>query len=116
MNGVKPPAGLRAPGKALWASVTAGYVLGGHELLILAEAARTADLLDLLEVEVRAGGAVVDSPHGRKANPAAVEARQQRLTLARLIVALRIPIEDATGRTQSRPLRGVYGARMEGVS
>lgn len=95
----------------MWRAITAGFELDEHELTLLREAARTVDLLDALEAEVKRAGAVVDSPQGRKANPAAVEARQQRLTLARLLVALRIPTEESqgSGRTQSRPIRGVYG-------
>jgi hypothetical protein len=106
----KPSAGLRAQGKALWRSLTADYELGDHELSLLLQAARTVDLLDDLEAEIRSGGALVDSPQGRKANPAAVEARQQRLALARLLAALRIPLDDSHGadRTQTRSIRGVY--------
>jgi len=53
---------------------------------------------------------------GPRIHPALVEARQQRVTFARLLTALRIPTgEDDSGRTQSRgATRGVYGVR--GVS
>jgi hypothetical protein len=49
----------------------------------------------------------------RRAHPALVELRQQQLLLARLIVALRVPMGDQeeTGppRAQRRGIRGVYG-------
>ncbi len=111
MRTKKAPAGLDAAGRVLWAAVTRDYELSAHELAILTEAARTVDLLTRLEAEVIEHGAVVESPQGRRANPAAVEARQQRITLARLLAALRIPLDDSasSNRTQARPLRGVYG-------
>lgn len=113
MTARRSPEGLRSSGRALWRAITADYVLAPHELTLLLQAARTTDLLDDLEAEIRERGALVESPQGRKASPAAVEARQQRLTLARLLVALRIPADGSTadGRTQARPIRGVYGTR-----
>ncbi len=107
----RTPDGLRTSGRALWAAVLSDFELANHERILLLQAARTADLLDDLENEVRDSGAIVESPHGRRANPAAVEARQQRLALARLIVALRIPLDESASstRTQARPIRGVYG-------
>ena len=109
----RPPAGLQRSGRVLWRAVLRDYELADHERALLLQAARTADLLDDLEAELRRTGAIVESPQGSKANPAAVEARQQRITFARLIVALRIPVEDtaAPQRTQARPVRGVYGLR-----
>lgn len=108
----RAPAGVRAPGRRLWTSVVGAYELDEHEIALLVEAVRTVDLLDLLEVEVRKG-AVVESPQGRKANPAAVEARQQRIALARLLAALRLPSGEGAGvRPQRRVgVRGTYGIR-----
>lgn len=60
---------------------------------------------------------MVDSPQGTKAHPAAVEARQQRIALARLLAALRLPAgadgDEAQGRRPQRRVgaRGVYGIR-----
>lgn len=109
----KPPPGLAAPGRRLWKAVTTDYDLAAHELQVLTEAARTVDLLAELEKIIVRDGPTVDGMHGPRINPAATEARQQRLALARLIVALRIPVDDATGapRTQHRGIRGVYGPR-----
>lgn len=116
----KAPSGLKAPGRRLWASVVEEYDLEEHERALLVEAVRTVDLLAELDNLVRTEGAVIDSPQGRKANPAAVEARQQRIALARLLAALRLPAGDedeqgTNGRPQRRVgVRGTYGIR--GVS
>ncbi len=97
----KLPAGLKAGGRKLWRSVTDEYELGEHELSILLEASRTVDALDALENIVREEGVTNVSPQGVRAHPALVEARQQRVTLAKLVASLRIPLEDSeeTGRT-----------------
>lgn len=96
----KTPAGLKTGGRKLWRSVTDDYELGEHELSILLEASRTVDALDELQRIVREEGVTKDSPQGVRAHPALVEARQQRVTLAKLVASLRIPLDDAeeTGR------------------
>jgi hypothetical protein len=45
-----------------------------------------------------------------RANPAVIELRLQRQQLARLLVALRVPLaeDEDGGRTQYRGLRGMY--------
>ena len=107
----RAPAGTRAAGRRLWDSVMADYELDEHERTLLVEAVRTVDLLDRLEVEVKREGAITESPQGRRANPAAVEARQQRIALARLLAALRLPAgEDGDQQATARPQRRV-GAR-----
>jgi hypothetical protein len=107
------PTNLRAAGKRLWASVADEYDLDEHESAILLEAARTVDLLTQLDAAVRRDGPLVPaSDGGVKAHPAAVEARQQRITLARLIAALRLPDEETGTRPQRRGgARGSYGIR-----
>ena len=113
----KAPPETRAPGRALWASVTAEYDLEQHECALLIEAVRTVDALAELDAAVRSEGAIVEGPSGSRANPALVEARQQRITLARVLAALRLPSGDAgdakvTARPQRRSgARGVYGIR-----
>ncbi len=73
------------------------------------------DLLEHLDAEVRRDGAMVDSAQGRRAHPALVEARQQRIALARLLAALRLPAgEESEVGGDRRPqrrmgVRGVYG-------
>lgn len=109
-----PPTGTRAGGRRLWASVAGQFDLDEHETAILVEACRTVDALDALDARVRVQGVIVTSPQGDRANPALVEARQQRITLARLLAALRVPQgaegdEQASARPQRRGgARGVY--------
>jgi hypothetical protein len=113
----KPPTGTREAGKRLWSSIVKDYEIEEHERVLLVEAVRTVDLLTDLEKLVRSEGAVIDSPQGRKAHPAAVEARQQRIALARLLAALRLPAGDEYDQqTNARPqrrlgARGIYGIR-----
>jgi hypothetical protein len=113
----RPPAGSGARGKRLWSSVAGRFELDEHELALLTEAVRTVDVLADLDAAVRRDGPLVESPQGLKAHPAAVEARQQRIVLARLLAALRVPAgEDGDHQASARPqrragARGVYGIR-----
>ena len=119
MTKPRTPSGLRTPGRRLWDSVVDDFELEEHELALLVEAVRTVDLLDLLDARVRDDGPIVASPQGDRANPAAVEARQQWIALARLLAALRLPAgEEDDRQAGARPqrrvgARGVYGVRGE---
>jgi len=108
MTTTKPPTELRSPGSRLWSSIADEYDLEEHESAVLLEAARTVDLLDTLNTNVQTEGAIIDSPQGRRANPAAVESRHQRMALARLIAVLRLP--SGEGDQATRPQRRA-GAR-----
>ncbi len=117
MNVPKPPSGTKAAGRRLWSSIVEAYELDEHELVMLRQAIRTVDLLDALQAEVDAAGVVVASPQGERTHPAVVELRQQRIALARMLAALRLP-QGAEGDQQqgARPqrrgaTRGVYGIR-----
>ncbi|MDQ3628435.1 MAG: tyrosine-type recombinase/integrase [Actinomycetota bacterium] len=74
-------------------------------------------MLERLGAEVRRDGPMVGTGDSRRAHPAAVESRQQRITLARLLAALRLPAGEAGDtRAGARPqrrvgARGVYGIR-----
>ena len=113
----KAPPETRAPGRRLWESVTTDYDLDEHEVVLLIEAVRTVDMLDVLDVAVRRDGPLLEGPQGTRAHPAAVEARQQRIALARLLAALRLPSGDVgDAKVSARPqrrsgARGVYGIR-----
>jgi hypothetical protein len=103
----------------LWASVLAEYDLEEHELALLREMVRTVDLLDDLQAAVVEDGLMVSGPGlSTRVHPAAVEARQQKIALARLAAALRLPAgeEDDVQKGARRPqrrvgARGVYGIR-----
>ncbi len=94
------PRGLKMGGKRLWNAVTGDFDLAEHEQSVLLEACRTVDALDELQAIIKAEGVTNASPQGVRAHPALVEARQQRVTLAKLVASLRIPLDDeqSTGR------------------
>ncbi|MBN9610994.1 MAG: hypothetical protein BGO26_16665 [Actinobacteria bacterium 69-20] len=105
-----PPKGLQASGRALWRAVLRDYELDEHETVILREACRTADLCDTLQAQIDQDGIMGETSQGPRVNPCAAEIRQQRVTFARLLTALRIPQGEADGRAQVRgTVRGVYG-------
>jgi hypothetical protein len=110
------PAGLSVSGLRLWESVARDYELDVHEELLLLQACRTADRLDRLEVEAADGPVTVANHRGDSvAHPAMIESRQQSITLARLLAALRLPAGEDGGelaRPQRRGgARGAYGVR-----
>jgi hypothetical protein len=95
-GGLRPPSGLKTPGRRLWVSVAESFVLNAGELSMLEQACRTADELDRLERAVRqldslttTGSAGQIKPH-----PLLAEARAHRLLLERLVGALALPDED----------------------
>ena len=95
---------LRAPGRRLWSSVVDEWDLEKFEISLLVQAVTCVDQLDAL---VRKDGPVVESPQGPKAHPALVESRQQKLVLARLLAALRLPVgEEGAQQSSARPQRG----------
>jgi len=77
-----------------------------HELVLLESAARTADLIADLQSLIDEEGLVL----GGRTHPGVAEIRQQRLVLARLMAALRMPTGDEDDRPsrQRRSIRGVY--------
>ena len=108
------PPGTGTAGRRLWRSVLTEFELAEHEMALLARACRVADTCGALQTVVDSEGPLVTSRLGEtRAHPALVELRQQSLLLARLVVALRVPIGDqegaADGRSQRRGVRGVYG-------
>jgi hypothetical protein len=107
------PAELGVSGRRLWDAALSDQEFDVHEELLLMEACRTADLLDRLAAEAAAGELTVTNQKGdRIANPVVVEARQQKLVLARLLASLRLPSGEAGERPQRRgAARGSYGVR-----
>lgn len=116
MSKPQPPTGTAAAGVKLWQAVLEEYELEEHELLLLREMVRTVDALDALAARVATDGVLLDSSQGERAHPALVEARQQRIALARLQAALRLPAGEEDSGDQRRPqrrmgVRGVYSVR-----
>lgn len=111
-----PPRGCGPGGRRLWRSVLADFELAEHELALLRQAVRVADTCDDLQAVVDAGGLIL----GDRAHPALVELRAQRILLARLVVALRVPLgeqesERPAGRGQYRGARGFYAVKGGGA-
>ncbi len=116
-----PPAGMAAAGRLLWRAVLSDFALAEHEMTLLRQACRVADVCDVLAAAVAADGVMMTTRLGEvRVHPGLVELRQQRLALARLVVALRVPLGDQeedqsptvsspSARLQRRGLRGVYG-------
>ena len=106
MTSTRLPRGLSSGGRRLWTSVTSEYELEPHELLLLEQAARTAGLVEQLQTQLDEAAPLL----GAKLNPVVAELRQQRLVLARLLLALRMPVSDEEDRPsgQRRAIRGVY--------
>jgi hypothetical protein len=100
------PKGMGPRGRVLWTAVVAGYDLRKDELVVLAEACRTCDLLDQLRGGLRDAGALVPGSTGQaRLNPLVPEIRAQRLALATLLRQLGLP--DAPASTAA----GVTSAR-----
>ncbi|WP_193607144.1 hypothetical protein [Nocardioides lijunqiniae] len=105
----KPPNDLKRSGRALWRAVLGPFDLDEHERQLLHETCRTRDLCDRLQTVLDAEGVMSTSSQGVRVHPAAVELRQQRITLARLLAALNVP----SGEEEAAPRapRGVYAIR-----
>ena len=110
----RAPIGAKSGGRALWREVVSRFELDQHELVLLREIVRCTDLLDDLDAVVRREGLMTED--GR-VHSAAVEARQVRIVLPRLIASLRLPSEDETGRPQRRgAARGSYNRAIRGLT
>jgi hypothetical protein len=110
----KAPRGTGGAGRALWRSIVEKFELSAHEQELLAQAVRVADRIHQLEQIVDCEGVMVcdpkrgiDIPH-----PGLVEARAQRLVLARILACLRLAEDDTGRRPQHRSLRGAYRPRV----
>jgi hypothetical protein len=112
MDSPAAPEGAGPAGARLWSAVLAEFELAEHELTLLRQAVRVADLCDQLQTIMEKDGPMLTVDGQPSTHPAVVELRQQRIMLARLIVALRVPVGDQEDeqaiRPQRRPLRGVY--------
>jgi hypothetical protein len=92
--------------------VLADFELAEHEMALLRQAVRVADLCDALQAVVEAEGPLVTTRLGEtRTHPAVVELRNQQLLLARLVVALRVPLGDQETAGPRRAVRGFYGVR-----
>ena len=107
------PVGLREKGLALWQRLTAEYDFGAapEKLLILEEAARTADMVDRLQRVVDDGDLRVRGSQGQPVSaPEVQELRQYRAQFAALLDKLRLPEDDTEG-AMTRSQLGRHAAR-----
>jgi hypothetical protein len=111
MDMQKPPTGLRAGGKRIWAALADRYTWEEHEFPLLHEVARLVDRLDELDHMIRELGVLTPSNH---ITPALVEARQQQVTLAKLLNALHIPATEAGKPNISDLARHAASVRWKG--
>lgn len=105
------PEELGESGRRLWDDFVSKFDFEEHELALLIEAARVKDRLDALDKIIRAEGMTIQSPHGPKAHPALVEARQQEIVLTRIVASLRLPDEEDERPQRRGGARGAYAAR-----
>ena len=99
--------GLKGPGTAFWRSIVDSFDLESHENALLIEACRTVDALADLDASIQRDGAILDTEHGPRVHPAVIESRLQRVALARLLDALKLPREEDT-KPQSRRGRNLH--------
>ncbi len=107
------PRGLGPAGKSLWKAMTAAFSFEPAEVLLLEQAARTADVV--AELETALDGAPVLVLGSRKqviVNPGFQELRLQRLALQRLLNGFGQP-EDEDALTPSQRGRRAAQARWQ---
>lgn len=114
-----PPKGVGAAARKLWRAVLDDWDLDAHEVTLLTELVRAVDRLEQLDELIREHGVLVDGLHGKRANPALVEARQLQIVAARISAVLRLPDgeegSESPGRRQRRAgARGTYRMRAVG--
>src|SRR5215211_5221664 len=102
---VRPPSGLKAPGRRLWTAVAGLYILTASEVEMLRQACRTADELDRLEAAVRELPELTTtgSTGQLKPHPLLAEVRAHRTLLERLTTALALPnVDQEAGATAAQ--------------
>jgi hypothetical protein len=113
----KPPTGLRAPGRQLWADVVSRYVLTAGELEVLRQAVRCADEADKWERELRKLPSMVPGHHGQpRPNPLIKVLQDHRILIRRLIDSLCLPgVDEEVGtNASSKHARTAAIARWSG--
>lgn len=115
MGSTNTPDGLGEAGKRLWESVTADVELRADELRILEDAAREADLIEILDVcltvDLKAGNIKTKGSMGQEVvNPLISEVRQHRTTMRALLAQLKLSDAD-TPEGRSHSARAAANAR-----
>lgn len=111
----QPPTGLKAWGQSLWDQVTEQTSLDAAGYFILAEACRTADIVEKLSGALRSGSttwiSLADEAEQMAdgdtlqinivVNPILGEIRQQRLTMRQLLAQLKLGNTEASTASES---------------
>ena len=108
----RTPKGLGAAGRRLWRSVVDEFELTEAESLLLLQAARAADRLEVLADALQGAELTVTTVRGDTGiSPLLAESRAQSLLLARLLSTLR----NSTAISESRPssLKGLSTATFD---
>ncbi len=97
-----PPPKLGRSGATLWRQIVAGYELRPDELRLLADACRTADMVDAMEKMLSNDSLMTTGSMGQdRPHPLLTEIRGHRALLATLLKQLALP-DDAV-RAAVRP-------------
>ncbi|HWK92624.1 MAG TPA: hypothetical protein VNR17_10240 [Luteimicrobium sp.] len=112
---IPTPRGLGKSGRQLWRSVLTAYELRPDELVLLENAAKTADFVAQLDEALKGAPLVVKGSMGQeRENPLLSERRQQSAHLARLIGQLKLPdIEPQSEYGSTNPHRRAAAARWQ---
>jgi hypothetical protein len=98
---VRAPAGLGGRGRRLWRELVAQEDFDPAERVLVEEACRITDRLDVLHEEI------AEAPSSERLKVMS-EARQQANVLKQIVAALRLPDEVTGKRPGKRPQRGAY--------
>jgi hypothetical protein len=102
----KPPAGLAARGKRLWAEVIDVYQLDPAELAVLEQLARTLDELARLNAAAAKAPVTVSGSRGQETvNPLFDQVLRHRKTVETLARSLALPIEGQRVGSFRKPHR-----------
>ena len=95
----------------MWRSVAEDYELEEHESVLLTQACRTVDTIEVLQARLDVADVLDDRYNGR-VHPCLPELRLQRLALARLLKALDVGDADEQPKRQRRRWpNGSYGIK-----
>jgi P27 family predicted phage terminase small subunit len=104
-----PPAHLSADARAWWVKIVSTWEIEDADLLVLGAGLTAYDRAEQARRLIEAEGIVIDSPQGRKSNPAILTERDSRVALLRALRQLGLDgeVSGPVGRptASSRRLR-----------